>query len=121
MGPGGNSFPRNGVIGATRSGSQLWVAWTAGTDSNFQQSHVEMVTLEQGNNFNKSRQVQVWNNNYAFAYSALATNACTGGVGTIDRPWGQRALQTVSSGSGAISSHTSPRAAMLARIGSATT
>jgi hypothetical protein len=80
-GPGGNSFPRNGVIGATRSGSQLWFAWTAGTDSNFQRPHVEMVTLDRGNNFNKSQQVQVWNNNYAFGYPALATNACTGEVG----------------------------------------
>ena len=80
-GPGGNSFPRNGIIGATRSGNQLWFAWTAGTDSNFKQAHVEMVTLDRSNNFTKTQQVQIWNNSYAFAYPALATNACTGEVG----------------------------------------
>jgi hypothetical protein len=80
-GPGGNSFPRNGVIGATRSGSELWFGWTAGTDSNFQQPHIEMVQLDRDNSFHKDQQVQIWNNNYAFAYPALATNACTGEVG----------------------------------------
>jgi hypothetical protein len=80
-GPGGNSFPRNGVIGATRSGSEIWFAWTAGTDNNFQQPHVEMVQLNRANNFHKDQQVQIWNNDYAFAYPALATNACTGEVG----------------------------------------
>lgn len=80
-GPGGNSFPRNGIIGATRSGNQLWFAWSAGTDKNFQQPHVEMVTLDRSNNFKVIQQVQIWNNNYAFAYPALTTNACTGEVG----------------------------------------
>ena len=28
-------FPRNGIIGAARSGNQLWFGWTAGTDDNF--------------------------------------------------------------------------------------
>jgi len=74
-------FPGNSVIGATRSGSQLWFGWSAGTDSNFKQPHVEMVTLDRSNNFNKVQQVQVWNNSYAFAYPALATNACTGEIG----------------------------------------
>jgi hypothetical protein len=80
-GPGGNSFPRNGIIGATRVGNELWFAWTAGTDSNFKQAHVEMVTLDRSNNFSKIRQVQIWNNDYAFAYPALATNLCTSEVG----------------------------------------
>ena len=74
-------FPGNGVIGATRSGSQIWFGWSAGTDSNFKQPHVEMVTLDRSNNFNKVQQVQVWNNSYAFAYPSLATNACTGEIG----------------------------------------
>jgi hypothetical protein len=80
-GPNGNSFPRNGIIGATRSFNQLWFAWSAGTDSNFQQPHIEMVTLDRGNNFNPIQQVQIWNNSYAFAYPALATNACSSEVG----------------------------------------
>ena len=76
-----NGFPGNSVIGATRSGNQIWFAWSAGTDNNFQQPHVEMVTLDRGNNFNLTQQVQIWNNSYAYAYPALATNACTGEVG----------------------------------------
>jgi hypothetical protein len=80
-GPGGNSFPRNGVIGATRVFSQIWFAWTAGTDDFFQQAHVEMVTLDRNHDFNVTQQVQIWNNNYAFAYPALATNACSFEVG----------------------------------------
>jgi hypothetical protein len=74
-------FPGGAVIGATRFSNQVWFAWSAGTDNNFQQPHIEMVTLDRSNNFNKSQQVQIWNNSYAFAYPALATNACTGEVG----------------------------------------
>jgi hypothetical protein len=80
-GPGGNSFPRNGIIGAARSGNQLWFGWSAGTDNNFKQAHVEIVTLDRANNFNKTQQVQVWNNNFAFAYPAFSSNACTGELG----------------------------------------
>jgi hypothetical protein len=80
-GPGGNSFPGNGVIGATRVGSDVWFAWTAGTNSSFPQAHVEMVELNRSSNFAKVQQVQVWNRDYAFAYPALATNACTKQVG----------------------------------------
>lgn len=80
-GPGGNSFPRNGIIGATRVSNQLWFAWTAGTTERFKQAHIEMVTLDRNNNFNLLQQVQVWNPSYAFAYPALATNPCTNEVG----------------------------------------
>jgi hypothetical protein len=80
-GPNGNSFPRNGIIGAARSGNQLWFGWTAGTDNNFKQAHIEIVTLDRGNNFSKTQQVQVWNNSYAFAYPAFSSNACTGELG----------------------------------------
>lgn len=86
-GPGGNTFPRNGVIGSTRVFvitsivvDELWFAWSAGTNSTFQQAHIEMVTFDRSD-FHKIRQVQIWNNSYAFAYPALATNACTGEVG----------------------------------------
>jgi hypothetical protein len=72
-------FPGSSVIGATRSSTGLWFAWTAGTNGNFQQPHVEMVELD--SNFNKTQQVQIWNNSYAFAYPALATNVCTDEIG----------------------------------------
>jgi hypothetical protein len=78
--PGGG-FPANAVLGGTRVGNQLWFAWSAGTDGNFPQPHIEMVALDRSNNFNKVQQVQIWNPNYAFAYPSLSTNRCTGEVG----------------------------------------
>lgn len=74
-------FPGNSVIGATRTSSQIWFAWTAGTNDTFAQPHVQMVALDRGNNFKKTQQVQIWNSGYAFAYPALATNVCTDEVG----------------------------------------
>ncbi len=80
-GPGGNSFPRNGVIGATRAAGRVWFGWTAGTNSFFQQAHVELVAFDPGNSYSKTQQVQIWNNDYAFAYPALANNLCSNEVG----------------------------------------
>jgi hypothetical protein len=74
-------FPGHAVDGFTRSSNQLWLAWSAATDTNFKQPHVEMVTLDRSNNFSLVQQVQIWNDSYAFAYPALATNGCTGEVG----------------------------------------
>jgi hypothetical protein len=80
-----SGFPGTAVIGLTRTFNQVWFAWSAGTDNNFQQPHVEMVTLNIDNNnppnLSVSHQQQVWNNAYAFGYPALATNACTNEVG----------------------------------------
>jgi hypothetical protein len=70
-----------GVLGSTRSGNQLWFAWSAGTDNNFPNPHIEMVTLDLNNNYNLIQQVQIWSNDATFAYPALATNACTGEIG----------------------------------------
>jgi len=87
-----SGFPGTAVIGGTRVGDTVWFAWSAGTDNNFAQPHVEMVQLDSGNNFNKLQQVQIWNNSYAFAYPALATNACTGEVGLSLEYGGNRAF-----------------------------
>jgi hypothetical protein len=76
-----NGFPGNAVIGATRLANQIWFAWTAGTDSKLTQPHVEMVTLDRSNNFNKIQQVQVWNNSYAYGYPSLAAAECTNEIG----------------------------------------
>jgi hypothetical protein len=80
-GPGGNSFPRNGIIGAARAANLIWFGWTAGTDKTFKQPHVEIVTLDRANNFTPKQQVQVWNDSYAFAYPAFASNGCTSELG----------------------------------------
>lgn len=76
-----SGFPRSAVIGATRSGNDLWLAWSAGTDSNFPQPHVEMVDLDISNSFNLKKQVEIWNSDYAFAYPALFTASSTGEIG----------------------------------------
>jgi streptogramin lyase len=70
----------NGIIGATRSGDQLWFAWNAGTDGTFTQPHIEMVRLDKSD-FHKIQQVQIWSSSLAFGYPALATNSCTGEIG----------------------------------------
>src|SRR6266481_2899964 len=77
----GDGIPKNAVLGGTRVGNLLWFGWSAGTDGNFPQPHIEIVTLDRNNNFNTTQQVQVWNPNYAFAYPAFATNVCTNEVG----------------------------------------
>jgi len=76
-----SGFPRSGVLGATRSGNDLWLAWSAGTDSNFSQPHVEMVDLDISAGLALKKQVQIWNSSYAFAYPALFTDASTGEIG----------------------------------------
>lgn len=76
----GSGFPGAAVIGATRSGSEFWLAWNAGKDGNFPQAHIEMVRLEQLLDFQLVQQVQIWNEDYAFAYPSLSI-ACTGEVG----------------------------------------
>jgi hypothetical protein len=74
-------FPGNSIIGSTRTSSSLWFAWTAGTNGDFRQPHVQMVALDRSRNFSRTQQVQIWNDSYAFAYPALATNVCTDEVG----------------------------------------
>jgi hypothetical protein len=73
-------FPRNGIIGATRSGGSIWFAWSAGTDGNFPQPHIEMVQIDDST-FSLLQQVQIWSSGLAYAYPDLATNACTGEIG----------------------------------------
>jgi hypothetical protein len=74
-------FPGNSIIGAARSSNQLWFAWMAGTNNSFPQPHIQIVTLDRANNFQRVQQVQVWNSGVAFGYPALATNVCTGEIG----------------------------------------
>jgi hypothetical protein len=76
-----SGFPGNAVIGATRAKDGLWLAWSAGTNKNFPQPHVEMITVDPGNDDNLIRQVQIWNGSYAYGYPALATNICSDEVG----------------------------------------
>ncbi len=78
------NFPGSAAIGSTvtnnGNGNQVWFAWTAGTDNNFSQNHIEMVEINTSN-FSLVQQVQIWNPGFAFAYASLATNGCSGEVG----------------------------------------
>ncbi len=74
------SFPLFGVIGATRRGNEVWFAWTASNGAgasggfNFPNANIQVVKIEPGNNYKRVDQFAIWNNDYAFAYPALATN-----------------------------------------------
>ena len=41
-----SNFPATAIIGLTRTGSQVWFGWSAGTDKNFQQPHIEIAEFE---------------------------------------------------------------------------
>lgn len=67
-------FPGHAVIGATRMGNSVWFAWTAAAGGGFPRAHIQMAQINI-TNYSLMQQVQVWNNDYAFSYPALATNA----------------------------------------------
>jgi hypothetical protein len=73
-------FPNAGVIGATRRGNEVWFAWMASAGTapsggfNFPNANVQVVKIDSSNNYNRIDQFAIWNNDYAFAYPALATN-----------------------------------------------
>ena len=75
-----STFPLFGVIGATRRGNEIWFAWTAsnGTGAsggfNFPNANIQVVKIDPTNNYKRIDQFAIWNNDYAFAYPALATN-----------------------------------------------
>jgi hypothetical protein len=69
----------NFISGSTRviseETNEIWFAWTAPSGSGFQQPQVQWVALDRNDNFRLITQQQIWNNNYAFAYPALAANS----------------------------------------------
>ena len=75
-----SSFPNAGVIGATRRNNEVWFAWMASSGTgapggfNFPNANVQVVKIDPTNNYNRIDQFSIWNNDYAFAYPALATN-----------------------------------------------
>ncbi len=76
------NFPGNAPLGATRltqqngkKVNQVWFAWTASSGGSYKQSHVVWVALDRDNSFNVVDQSKVWNNSYAFAYPAFASNS----------------------------------------------
>lgn len=82
----GQTFPGNAVLGVTRrNNNEVWVAWTASQGGGFPRAHIQVVEINISN-FTVISQWQIWNNDYAFAYPSLCTNA-NGEVG-ISLAWG---------------------------------
>jgi len=81
----GTSFPGSAILGLTRRGNELWLAWTASSGGGFPRAHVQVVQLDT-NDFHRIAQWQIWNNDYAFAFPSLATNG-SNEVG-ISLAWG---------------------------------
>ncbi len=76
----GWQFPDDAVIGITRRGNELWLAWTASSGDggfggfNFPHPHVQLVKINI-DNYSLIEQMQIWNPDLAFAYPSLATNS----------------------------------------------
>ncbi len=72
------------IVGATRSGSNIWFAWNAApnTAANHPQPYVELVAIDAlATPQVVLSQVQIWNASYAYGLPSLATNACTQEIG----------------------------------------
>jgi hypothetical protein len=77
-----NSGTTDHILGATRSGNDLWFAWTAAANPPaFPQPYVALVDLDIASDFKVNQQSQIWTPDRSFAYPALATNAATGEIG----------------------------------------
>jgi hypothetical protein len=82
----GQSFPGNAVLGAVRrTNTEVWFAWTAAQGSGFPRAHVQVVEINTAN-YTMLSQWQIWNNDYAFAFPSLATNA--GNEVGVSLAWG---------------------------------
>jgi hypothetical protein len=75
-----NGTSQHSVLGGTRTGNELWFAWTASSGKgpsngfDFPNAHVRVVRVDIGTMKTLS-ELQVWNPDYAFAYPSLNVNA----------------------------------------------
>lgn len=75
-----DDFPKFGITGVTRRGDEVWFAWTASKGDggyggfNFPHPHVRVVKINVKDNYKVLEEMQIWNNDHAFAYPCLATN-----------------------------------------------
>ena len=68
-------FPGNAVLGITRRATnEVWFAWAAKQGGGFPRTHVQVVEINI-TDYSVISQWQIWNNDYAFAYPSLCTNA----------------------------------------------
>jgi len=83
-------FPGNAVIGLTRKGGEIWYAWNAGASGGFSNAQIQVVKVRTSD-YTVTEQMQIWNNDYAFAYPCFATNS-DGEVG-ISLGWGGKTTE----------------------------
>ncbi len=81
----GFGFPGNAVLGLTRKGGEVWYAWNAGAGGGFSNAQIQVVKVRISD-YKVLEQMQIWNDDYAFAYPCFATNS-DGEVG-ISLGWG---------------------------------
>jgi len=70
---GSNGFPGNSVLGITRRNNEVWCAWSANAGGSFKNAHVEVVKFR-NTDYSVIEQMQIWNDDYAFAYPCFSTN-----------------------------------------------
>jgi len=78
-------FPGNAVIGLVRKGDEVWYAWNAGAGGGFSNPQIQVVKVRTSD-YAVIEQMQIWNDDYAFAYPCFSTNS-DGEVG-ISLGWG---------------------------------
>ena len=83
-------FPGNAVLGLTRKGGEMWYAWNAGAGGGFTNPQIQVVKVRTSD-YTVTEQMQIWNNDYAFAYPCFSTNS-DGEVG-ISLGWGGRTTE----------------------------
>jgi hypothetical protein len=83
-------FPGNAVLGLTRRGNEVWYAWNAGAGGGFTNAHIQVVKVRTSD-YSVIEQMQIWNNDYSFAYPCFATN--TDGEVGISLGWGGRTTE----------------------------
>jgi len=83
-------FPGNAVIGLTRKGGEVWYAWNAGAGGGFTNAQIQVVKVRTSD-YTVTEQMQIWNNDYAFAYPCFSTNS-DGEVG-ISLGWGGKTTE----------------------------
>lgn len=87
---GSNGFPGNAVLGITRRNNEVWFAWNSNAIGGYQNAYIPIVKVR-NTDYNVIEQSAIWNNDYAFAYPCLSTNA-DGEVG-ISLGWGGRTTE----------------------------
>lgn len=83
-------FPGNAVLGLTRRGGEVWYAWNAAAGGGFTNPQIQVVKVRTSD-YTVLEQMQIWNNDYSFAYPCFSTN--TDNEVGISLGWGGRTTE----------------------------